>query len=1479
MAQEEELTRLRARVAVLEQELAALQQQPATSEFPAVELDPQVWHLAFDNAPYSIAINRMSDGAYLAVNPAFLRLSGYSAAEILGRPAATLVEQDQAAASQEVVEALWRHGQVRDVETVVRNRDGSLRRVVYSATLFQSKGDPCCISMTMDVTERRQAEAASRESEERFRRLFEGSADATLLYEDGHYTDCNDAAARLLGLASREQIRGRTLGQFSPERQPSGESSERLAQTLVGRATESGARLYEWTFRRENGELFPAEVQLTPIEHGARQLVHMVLRDLTERRKAEAAAQRRQQLQQRQSEAILALTLGGTLFRGDFRQAVRQITEICAGLLETGRVGVWLYEPGFELIRCVDLYDRRRQTHTEGAELRAAEFPSYNQAQRQGKGVTADDVFADARTRDIPRAYFEEHDIRSLMDTPIWLEGKVGGVLSFEQTETPRAWTAEEERLAASMATLLSLCFEVDRRRLAQEALSEQERRLSDVAANLPGIIFQFRVQPDGTQGLAFVSERGFELLGLDPRAEDPYPFFCAHLVPEDRERFFQSVAEALECGAPWRFEGRYVRPSGDLLWLSGWALPQRHGREVRYNGLWLDVTEQKRAEAALRQSEATLQSLFRAAPVGLAIHVGRSPRSVNARLCEILGRDPAELIDRSTRCAYETDEEYERVGRELYGRLWEQGESQVESRFRRPDGSLRDVFLHAAPLDLGDPQQGAVIAVLDITDRKRAEAANLATEARYRSLVDSATDAIVTSDARGHIVGWNRAAEVIFGYTQAEAMLQPVAMLLPEDYRAAHREAMARFLETTQPRIMGGSVESMGVRRDGVTFPIEISLSHWRLWEEVFFCAIIRDVTARKEAEAALRQSEATLRSLYRAVPVGLVTLQDRVFRTVNARFAELTGLAPERLLGSTPRQLYVTEEEYRRVGRMLYEELWTRGSSYVETRFRCADGRLRDVFLYAAPLNPQDRTAGVAVAVQDITEQRRDADRLSQQAALLEATHDALIVWGAAGGVRYLNTAAELLTGRRADEALGQDLAFVLHTRSELELRAALQSASEAGEWSGELTLLTAQGAEVFVDSRWTRIPGPNAGEKVLLVTCNDISEKKRLEAQYLRAQRLESVGTLASGVAHDLNNILSPVIMGVELLKDTITDPEDRGVLAMMEESARRGTDTVRQLLTFARGGDSQRGPVQPRHLLKEVARLLQQTFPKNIQVYTDFTGQPATVLADPSQLHQVLMNLCVNARDAMPDGGVLYLTVESARLERAEAMLHPKARPGDYAVLKVADSGSGIPREIIDRIFDPFFSTKPQGKGTGLGLATVLGIVESHGGFVVVESELGKGTTFSVHLPATPVGEPAAAPAEVLAKARSGRSELILVVDDEPPVAHVAERVLRRRGYEVLVAFNGSEAMELFGQHHARVRLVLTDIMMPAGDGRQLITLLRERAPALDIIAMSGLATQDARREILGRGARLFLPKPFSTEQLLEALSQVLNPESG
>ena len=387
-------------------------------------------------------------------------------------------------------------------------------------------------------------------------------------------------------------------------------------------------------------------------------------------------------------------------------------------------------------------------------------------------------------------------------------------------------------------------------------------------------------------------------------------------------------------------------------------------------------------------------------------------------------------------------------------------------------------------------------------------------------------------------------------------------------------------------------------------------------------------------------------------------------------------------------------------------------------------------------------------------------------------------------------------------------------------------------------------------------------------------DITEKKQLERQYLRAQRLESVGTLASGLAHDLNNVLAPIVMALRLFRAKLPDPEDQELLTSLESSARRGADIIRQVLTFARGVEGERRPVALSRLIGELEKIIRETFARSIQLETRVAADLRPILGDSTQLYQVLMNLCVNARDAMPAGGLIRIQARNLHLDAEGARSHRGARPGDYVWISVADTGTGITPEVIGKIFDPFFTTKDLGQGTGLGLPTTLTIVKSHGGWITVESEPGRGSEFHVYLPASRA-DAAPASASALPEQPRGHGELVLVVDDDATMRQVARSTLIKAGYEVLTAHDGREALALFHAQRSQIAVVLTDLMMPGMDGPALVAELRKLGSPVPVITMSGLVeTHSSNR--LSASTTAFLEKPFTAESLLGTVRTALEP---
>lgn len=507
----------------------------------------------------------------------------------------------------------------------------------------------------------------------------------------------------------------------------------------------------------------------------------------------------------------------------------------------------------------------------------------------------------------------------------------------------------------------------------------------------------------------------------------------------------------------------------------------------------------------------------------------------------------------------------------------------------------------------------------------------------------------------------------------------------------------------------------------------------------------------------------------------------------------------------------------------------------------------------------------------------QELEASKLAahEKASLLELSRDAILVCGLDHRVTYWNKSAERLYGWTAAEAIGRLVTEIKDQNSEV-FQQAFEKVMQAGEWDGELNQVGKDGRKLIVEGRWTLLRDAAGQPRSILVINTDITERKKVEEQLLRAQRMESLGTLAGGIAHDLNNALTPIMMSIELLKLHEQDALRLGVLATIENSARRGADMVRQVLSFSRGVEGQRVEVQAGHLLKGIEKIANETFHKNIRVSSDIPANLWIVLGDPTQIHQMLLNLCVNARDAMPNGGTLKLSAGNLILDEQCAAMIAGAKPGPYLFIELEDSGTGMPPEVIDRIFEPFFTTKELGKGTGLGLSSALAIIKSHQGFIRVSSELDKGSKFQVYLPAQIV-EGASMPPPLQNEMPHGNGELVLLIEDEEPVRHITGQTLESFGYRVLPAADGVEASTLYATHKDQISVVLTDMMMPVMDGPATIQVLMRMNPRVRIIAASGLSVKDMVARAANAGVTHFIPKPYTAETLLRMLHTVLNTQ--
>ena len=640
-----------------------------------------------------------------------------------------------------------------------------------------------------------------------------------------------------------------------------------------------------------------------------------------------------------------------------------------------------------------------------------------------------------------------------------------------------------------------------------------------------------------------------------------------------------------------------------------------------------------------------------------------------------------------------------------------------------------------------------------------------------------------------------------------------------------------------------------------------------------------LEKLTELTKAEGDLQKSLKELADIKFALDesnIVAITDQTGIIKYVNDKFCEISKYSREELLGQDHR---IINSHYH--PKEFIRDLWTtiaNGKVWKgELRNRAKDGSIYWVDTTIVPfLNEKGKPYQYVAIRSDITERKRAEEQLREQATLLDNARDAILVRDLDDCIVFWNKGAERIYGWRANEVMGKNIRDFVYKASMAQFDRAKQSLLANGEWEGELRQLTKDGREIIAESRWTLVRDEGGNPKSVLVINTDITDKKRIESQFLRAQRMESIGTLASGIAHDFNNLLSPIMMSIRMLQSRLPDEDSQRLLQMLQASAERGAGLVKQVLSFARGVEGERITLQPRHLIREIVKILKDTLPKSITVDFSADDDLWPVAGDATQLHQVLMNFCVNARDAMPNGGRLSIKAENILIDDNYARMNIEARPGRHVRIKIVDTGAGMPPDIIDKIFEPFFTTKEQGKGTGLGLSTALGIVKGHGGFINVYSEVGRGTQFTIHIPAAAFDQINQHDRESI-ELPSGDNELILVVDDEMAILEITRGTLEMHGYRALTASDGTEAVALYAQHKDEIKVVLTDMMMPYMDGPATIRALQKLNPRVKIIASSGLTETARMAEVSNGGVSRFLTKPYTAEKLLETVAAVLKEE--
>ena len=706
-----------------------------------------------------------------------------------------------------------------------------------------------------------------------------------------------------------------------------------------------------------------------------------------------------------------------------------------------------------------------------------------------------------------------------------------------------------------------------------------------------------------------------------------------------------------------------------------------------------------------------------------------------------------------------------------------------------------------------------------------------------------------------------------------------------PLDERAVYGDLMRLYVPDAQRQLTEALARC---ERDGTPFDVQAEL-HTRAgrhaWVRVIGEAVrdtegrvvalqgaVQDITEQHRMEQELARAAERLSTTLESISDAFFTVDEAWrFTYVNQQAAQLLKHPREALLG-----VVLWERFPEAVGTPFHAQYTRAMRDRCEVEFEAYYAPYENWFAVKAYPVPD----GLAVYFRDATAAHHAGQQLRLLQSSVERINDVVVITdaepitGRGPRIVYVNDAFERITGYRRDEVIGRTPRILQGPRTDRRTLDRIRHALET--WQpvrAEVLNYTKSGEEIWFEIDIVPLADETGWYTNWVAVERDVTERRRLEQQILRAQRLESIGTLAGGIAHDLNNVLSPILMSVGLLRERATDADMLRRLDVIDQAASRGASMIRQVLGFARGLEGERQVLHVAPVVDELLRIVGETFPRDVTLSATVKEGCWPVEADPTQLQQVLLNLCVNARDAMPEGGRLTIRAEPVPLDvdRTAGLLEAPAGP--WVRLTVEDTGSGIAPDHLDKVFDPFFTTKPPGQGTGLGLSTTLAIVRGHRGFVRLESTPGSGTRVEVYLPAASA-ESDAGPAPTIAEVPRGEGETVLVVDDEGPIRAMTRDALEAHGYRVLEAPDGAEAIAIYAEHADSIAVVVTDLMMPVMDGAATIQLLHRLAPRVRVIAVSGLSTSREARHALSLGASAFLAKPYTAPALLGTIARVL-----
>ena len=1058
------------------------------------------------------------------------------------------------------------------------------------------------------------------------------------------------------------------------------------------------------------------------------------------------------------------------------------------------------------------------------------------------------------------------------------LEASGFGVAALTELQTVKGWLF----VGASgvlIYALVTIAFRSVGR--SKAGIREFQDLLEQVADHTGVMIWAY--DADGRRA-QYLSANSTEIWGRPLEEMYGHPRYLLDIVhPEDRPRILEAANNA---GGALESEYRITRRDGETRWLRTLSSPIRNraGEIERVIGITEDVTDAIARERSLADSEERFRVTFEQAGVGMA-HVSWNGRflRVNDRLCEITGYSREEMLDLTFQEITHPDD----VERDLEGarrlRDGEGADYSIEKRYLRKDGATVWVNLtSAAVCDSSGTPLHFMAVIEDITERKQAEQALKESEERFRAIFFAEPEGIKLFSRDGTILDMNPAGLGLFEASHRdEAIGKSVVPMVAPEYRERYLAMQDAVFEGVSGKMELEFEGRRGGRRwlETHAAPIRDAKGDVRVG-----LSVTRDITARKHAEAALQESETRLRLALDAAGMGTWEYDiSSGLMHLDERASEAYGVDSPLTMQALSSRVAPEDQDGLRGAIAAASDPARRTPVSEQCRVVDPDGGTRWLWMMGAVEFAGEgedvRPVRGLGTVQDVTDRRRRQEEQMLLASAIEQASDGVLITDAGGVIQYVNPAFERITGFTRDEAIGRTPNILKSgEQGELFYRRMWSRLLAGQSVEHRITNRRKDGSTYLQDIAITPVRTGGGGITHMVAGFRDVTREVELEQQVRQSQKLEGIGRLAGGIAHDFNNMLTAIKGHAEFALDGLddADPSRRDMCEVLS-AAGRAQDLTRQLLYFSRRQALDPRVVDIEDLIRSSEKMLTRLIGEDVKLEIHVAPDLWHVKADAGQLHQVLVNLAVNARDAMPEGGLLTIRASNIALEEeARRGVSERLRAGEYVCIGVSDTGSGIDATTIDKIFEPFYTTKDPGKGTGLGLSTVFGIVKQTGGCIQVDSQPGAGATFEVLLPRTreDIAHATRAPAQ---PDDAGGSETVLIVEDQAGVRSVARRALERAGYHILEAEHGLAALAVWSEYCEAIDLVLTDVVMPEMGGWALAERLRKECPSLPVIFMSGYASDEPAGSLERRDTFPSTEKPFDVRQLRLKVREVLDEE--